>query len=199
MSQFARFFGIRLLLVFVVFGYVSNIAIMNRSATSAFGLAFISAARRLAVTPLPGESLRHELARMQKQTGLSLVWVAEGAVQIVVFSHRSRAKARRLPNGAGFGGISPDGNEVAFDVRPGPSGPRHLGISRTDGSDFREYANIAYSTWLPSRVWDDICWSYNKSMLATTLGKMEDVQGRNPSPQIVNVSSGETQEIENQV
>src|SRR6267142_1541036 len=95
MSHFARCLGLRILLEFVLFGYVSNLTDTIHRAAAAADLGCVSTERSLAVTPLPGESLRHELARLQEQTGLSLVWVAEGAVQIVVFSHRSRAKAIR--------------------------------------------------------------------------------------------------------
>ncbi len=178
MSQFARLFGLRVVLVLIVFISVSS----------------------MAARPWPGESVRTELAQLQEQTGLSLVWVAGGAVQVVLFSHQSMVEANRvpvkakwLPDGAGPGAMSPDGTEVAFAVRREQPGPAHLGISRTDGTDFREYPNLQYQN-----LWDNVCWSYDKSMLAMTVRNMESVLNRDPSLQIVNVSSGDTQEMVSQ-
>jgi len=200
MSELAQFFGLRLLPVLVVFGYVSNLANANQHVTTALDLEPVSSERGLAGEPWPEESVRAELTRLQEQTGLSLVWVADGAVQVVLFSHRPMleanglpVRANSLPDGAGPGKMSPDGTEVAFGFRPGRSGPVRLGISRTDGSELREYPNLQYE-----KVWEDKCWSYDKSMLATRVGKMEGAQDRNPSLHLLNVSSGETQEIEGQ-
>jgi len=39
-------------------------------------------------------------------------------------------------------------------------GPAHLGISRTTELNFREYPNLQYQN-----LWDNVCWSYDKSML----------------------------------
>jgi hypothetical protein len=178
MSQFARLFGLRVVLVLIVFVAVSS----------------------MAARPWPGESVRTELAQLQEKTGLSLVWVAGGAVQVVLFSHHSMVEANRvpvkakwLPDGAGPGAMSPDGTEVAFTVRREQPGPAHLGISRTDGTDFREYPNLQYQN-----RWDNVCWSYDKSMLAMTVRNMESVLNRDPGLQIVNVSSGDTQEMVSQ-
>jgi len=200
MSELAQFFGLRLLLVLVVLGYVLNSANANRHVTTALDLGHVCSERSLPAPPSPRESVRAELARLQEQTGLSLVWVAEGAVQVALFSHRAMVepnglpvRTNSLPDGAGPGKMSPDGTEVAFGFRPGRSGPVRLGISRTDGSELREYPNLQYQ-----KVWEDKCWSYDKSMLATRVLKMEGAQDRSPSLHLVNVSSGETQEIEGQ-
>jgi hypothetical protein len=199
MRGLAQSFGIRLLLMLVVFGCVSNIVETNHCANAVLEFGLCSPAVTLAAPPLPGESVSAELARLQEQTGLSLVRVAD-AVQVVLFSRSLMikadglpAKAKLLPDGTGPGEMSPDGDEIAFAVRPGLRGPAHLGISRTDGSEFREYLNLQYQN-----LGDDLCWSYDKSKLAMTVRNTESVPNRNPTLQIVDLSSGNTQEIDSQ-
>jgi len=184
----------------VVFACASNSFENNHRATAAGAYGLSSTAVALAAPPPAGESLSAELARLQEESGLSLVWVADGAVQVVLFSHSLLAKAnglpvkaRLLPDGAGPGKLSPDGTEVAFAIRSGRSGPVHLGVSRTSGSEFREYRNLQYEN-----VWDEICWSYDKSKLAMTVRNAESAPNRNPSLQIVNLSSTDAQEIDSQ-
>jgi hypothetical protein len=200
MSELAQFFRPRFLLVLVLFDCVWCFASANHRVTTPLSPGFSSSSRSFSLPPWPGESVRTELAQLQEQTGLSLVWVASGAVQVVLFSHRSMVEANRvpvkakwLPDGAGPGAMSPDGTEVAFAVRREQPGPAHLGISRTDGTDFREYPNLQYQN-----LWDNVCWSYDKSMLAMTVRNMESVLNRYPGLQIVNVSSGDTQEMVSQ-
>jgi hypothetical protein len=197
MSAFAKSFGIRLLLVLVVFACASTGSENNHRATAAIASGLSSTAVALAAQPPAGESVSAELSRLQEESGLSMVWVADGAVQVVLFSHNLLVKAnglpvkaKVLPSGARSGGISPDGTEVAFNVQSDLSGPTHLGISRADGSEFREYPNLQYQ-----KAWADICLSYDKSMVVTRVGKMEGAQDRQPSLHLVNMSSGETQEI----
>jgi Tol biopolymer transport system component len=170
----------------------------NPRVATFLNLGFGSPSLSSAVPPLPKESVRAELARLQEESGLSLVWVAGGAVQVVLFSHHSMVeanglpiKAKWLPDGAGPGVMSPDGTEVAFAFRREWPGPSYLGISWTHGSDFREYPNLQLGN-----SWDDICWSYDKSKLAMNVMNTKSVPNRNPSLQVVSVSSGDTQEID---
>jgi hypothetical protein len=198
MSELAQFSRLRFLLVLVLFGFVWCFATSNHRMVTPFGPEFGSSSLSFAMPPWPGESVRAELTRLQEQTGLSLVRVTD-AVRVVLFSHPAMiktnglpVKAKALPDGTGPGEMSPDGAEIAFAVRPGLRGPAHLGISRTDGSEFREYPNLQYQN-----LWDDLCWSYDKSKLAMTVRNTGSVPDRNPTLQIVDLSSGNTQEIDN--
>ena len=198
MSELSQFFGLRLLFPLVLFGCVWHSADMNHRVAAAVESGFGSPARNLDAEPWPEESVRDELAHLQEQTGLSLVTVADGAVRVVLFSHRSLVKANglpvranSLPDGAGLGEISRDGTEVAFGTRPELLGAGHVGISRTDGSEFREFPDLDWSA-------NSICWSYDNSRLAMIIRNMGSALNRNPRPQIMNVSSGETQEIDSQ-
>jgi hypothetical protein len=201
MSELAQFFRLRFLPVLVLFGFVWCFATSSHRIVTPFSPGFGSSSLSFAMPPWPGESVRAELTRLQEQTGLSLVRVADG-VQVVLFSHPAMVKANGLPVkaktlpegvGPGPGVMSPDGTEIAFAVHPGLRGPAHLGISRTDGSEFREYLNLQYQN-----LGDDLCWSYDKSKLAMTVWNTESVPNRNPTLQIVDLSSGSTHEIDGQ-
>src|SRR5712692_3799072 len=150
MSQFARFFGLRVLLVLVVFGYVSNLANTNRRAAADRG--FGSPAVTLAGPQWPRESVRAELARLQKQTGLSLVLI-DYTIGVLILSRHPRTKDIKLPGGGEGGEISRDGTEFAFSLSRGVGS--HLAVSRIDGTDLREYPNVEPAA-------DGMCWSYDK-------------------------------------
>src|SRR4029077_18727815 len=116
-------------------------------------------------------SVHAELARLQKETGLSLVALSNNQLHTVVFANRSlEAKAFSAKGTAAQGTISPDGNEIAFGLCPEPgfthptpyrtdcpAGVLYLGISRTDASALRTYPTLAY----PSGM----CWSPDGSNL----------------------------------
>jgi len=132
MSELAQFFGLRLLLVLLVFGYVSNVANTDQAITTALDLGYVSSRRSLAAEPSPEESVRGELARLQKQNGLSLVLI-DDTIGVLILSRHPRTKDIKLPNGGEGGEISRDGTEFAFSHSRGVGS--HLTISRIDGTD----------------------------------------------------------------
>jgi hypothetical protein len=84
MSKFTRLFRLRLLPVLILFGYVSNLANTNYHVAIPVDLGFVSPEHSLAAPPLPGDSVRHELARLQEQTGLSFVLVENNAFEVLI-------------------------------------------------------------------------------------------------------------------
>ena len=126
-------------------------------------------------------SVRTELAQLQGRIGLSLVTVQNRSILAAVFSRREVVKVRDLRGG--IGAMSPDGSEAAF---VSDWLPFDLVISRTDGSNFREYRNVR----MPAN--NCICWSYDKSKLV--IGSMNT--GSLSAPlQLLDVRSGLAQEI----
>ncbi|PYX62641.1 MAG: hypothetical protein DMG78_32925 [Acidobacteria bacterium] len=130
---------------------------------------------------LRARSVRAELAKLQEQTGLSLVSVQNRSIQAVVFSRGKALKVRDLRGGIGT--MSPDGSEVAF---VSDTTPFDLTISRTDGSDFREYQNVR----MPHN--NCLCWSHDKSKLV--IGSMNTGSLSTPL-QLFDVRSGLVHEI----
>jgi len=94
--------------------------------------------------PREKELLQKELIRLQEQTGLSLVTLDGRAILDVDFKRRELVKAADVP-GAGL--FSRNGTEIAFTYW---SRPTLAGISRSDGSDFREYPDFSPR---------ELCWS----------------------------------------
>jgi Tol biopolymer transport system component len=144
-------------------------------------------------------SVRTELARLQKQTGLSLVLIDNRTIQVLILSPRPQAKEIKLPDGGEGGEISPEGTTIAFRLSRGIGS--HLAISRIDGTDLREFPDV-------ETVTGGMCWSNDKSRLAlraTILQKTGDLESelaarerRRPSLVIVDTRSGETTEVDGQ-
>ena len=181
MNEFARLFVSLLFLHSVAFGNVSSAIGKHRLEFGTRG------------------SVRTELARLQRQTGLSLVLVDNRTIQILILSPRPQAKEIKLPDGGEGGEISPDGAKIAFRLSPGIGS--HLAISRIDGTDRREFPNV-------ETVTGGMCWSNDKSRLAlraTILQKTDDREPelaarerQRPSLVIVDTRSGETTEVDGQ-
>jgi hypothetical protein len=111
--------------------------------------------------PQTRESLRAELAREQKDTGLTLASEQQG-IYVVLFDKRSLIHGARLFSYLSWGVLSRDGTEVAAKYRTRDNMTLRLGIVRVDGSNLREYTDVRPR---------DICWSYDKSKLAVTVYK----------------------------
>jgi WD40 repeat protein len=105
---------------------------------------------------IPQESVRAELIRKQKESGLTLATFYR-SVETISFADRSSSTAKDLlPPGAMEGALSRDGSEIAvsfWQPRIGSS----LRIIRFDGTDVSQYSNIASHGY---------CWSYDRSELA---------------------------------
>jgi hypothetical protein len=103
------------------------------------------------------ETVRAELARLQKETGLSLASDQDG-IEIVSFDKRTLIHGRKFFGLSSWGVISRDGTQIA--ARYFHEHNFMLGIIRSDGTNLREY---------PAVVPQDICWSNDKSKLAVTV------------------------------
>jgi Tol biopolymer transport system component len=149
------------------------------------------------------EHIRAELARLQKQNGLSLVSFFGGAgnLYVVTFENRSGSETNLGLNDKNVGGgaISPDGTEIAFQYRR-PTGRistekkfpeyrAYLGLIRQDGSDLREYPQLEDPYGM--------CWSYENSSLVMSVNILKDGQDA-PSIglRILDLRSGATEEID---
>lgn len=160
------------------------------------------ASRASRASAAPKESVHAELVRLQKQTGLSLVAFSSNRLYTVVFEQRSlEAKPFPAKGSAVAGAISPDGNEIAFDLCPEPgfthptpyrtecpAGVMYLGTSRTDGSGLRPYSYLAY----PS----GICWSPDGSNLLLAGENRKEDKYAAEALQILNLESGSTQVVD---
>jgi len=172
MNKFARLFVFPLFLLLVVFGNVP----------SGFGA---------------HGSVRAELTRLQKQTGLSLVLIDNRTVQILILSPHPQAKEINLPDRSEGWEISNDGTKLAFRLSRGIGS--YLAISRIDGTDLQEFPNV-------ETVTGAMCWSNDRSRLAlraTNLRKGHDLEselaareGQRPSLVIVDTGSGATTEVD---
>lgn len=110
---------------------------------------------------IPRESVRTELAQLEKQKGLTLTSYYDG-LQVVSFkNHRKYHGKKLVPMEGGASAISPDGTEIALELVSWEKERREsLAIVRWDGNDPREYPGI---------VALDACWSHDQSKLAMTV------------------------------
>lgn len=156
------------------------------------------ASRASRASAAPKESVRAELVRLQEQTGLSLVGFLNNRLYTVAFEKRSLDVKAFPANGpAVSGAISPDGEQIAFDLCP-ESGFTHptpyrnecpyLGVSRTDGSALRPYPTLAN----PSAI----CWSPDGSSLLLSGENRKEDKYATDALQIVNLESGSIQEVD---
>jgi WD40 repeat protein len=114
------------------------------------------------------ESIRAELIRMQKQTGLSLVSIRDNKIYRVDFAVRGAVIAKKIASRGTVtsGAISDDGTKIAANLcrEPGfthptpnetacPSGDV-FSVMRLDGSDAREYRESLGSGF-------GYCWSHD--------------------------------------
>jgi hypothetical protein len=145
-------------------------------------------------TAQPEESVRAELIRLQRQTGLTVASYANG-IELVLFDKRDLVPStlpwsvavgtspNRLPGfGSLRGTISRDGTEIAAEHFISGEGLL-LEILPSDGSSLREYPNIHPQ---------DLCWSYDKARLAVTAHK----ESSNPALQLMDLETNATEEID---
>jgi hypothetical protein len=114
----------------------------------------IDSPKTIASPPRSNESVREELIRLRKQTGLSLLTVENDEIRSVDFSRRGLTK---LGDTSGSGAISHDGTKIAFGYSTGAL-PIYFGLSRLDGSDIQLFPNFD----MPGHM----CWSYDDSIVA---------------------------------
>jgi hypothetical protein len=127
---------------------------MRQKIIKALIIFFIST---VSIQAVANEPVRNELARLQKQSGLTLASFYR-SIETVRFSDRSLSEGKDLLSiGTGEGAISRDGTEIAVEQwRPQHSAS--LSIVKIDGTDPKEISGIAAPY--------GICWAYDKSKLA---------------------------------
>lgn len=148
------------------------------------------------------ESVRAELDRLHRQTGLSLASFGGGTLDMVMFASR-RLEDRQLLKGenVGEGEIASDGSAIAFELRRRtgrtfstpyvkevPEIGSRLGIVREDGSNLREYPDLGDPY--------DPCWSFDKSALALTAKNLKQGKNAVQSLQILNLADDTTELVD---
>jgi hypothetical protein len=133
------------------------------------------------------ESVRQELARKQKQTGLTLANF-DGKLQTVNFADRSFQLKELLLSGhrrPGAGSVSRDGESIAFRLSFKDSNRTDLSVANSNGRELREFQ---YFDW-PF----NICWSNGKAWLALRASGRQQPHG---VLYIVNLEPYASQEVE---
>jgi Tol biopolymer transport system component len=178
----------------------------SRSLRLLGGIALSAATLAVFTQAAPKESVRAELSRLQKQTGLSLVSFGGGGgggnLDIVMFDSRHLTGKQMLKGeNVGEGAVSSDRTTIAFELRrktgrtfstPYVKEVQEIGsrlaIVREDGSDLREYPDLGDPY--------DPCWSFDKSALALTVKNLKQGKVAVQSLQILNLSDGTTEEVD---
>ena len=114
----------------------------------------------LAATLSAGESVRQQIEREQRETGLTLASF-ENKFKTINFGKRlpELKEIKVSDDGRPLqGAISRDGVLIAFELSSNRPSHWTLGVAHSDGSGLHEYADVAS----PS----SICWSNDKSKLA---------------------------------
>jgi len=183
----------------VTIALVNHGSILSRSGA----IAKFATASLIESVPLrwgsPSESVRDELARLQKENGLSLVLVDQ-TIEVMILAGKGNSKEIKLPQGGTDGELSTDGTEVAFIISRGVGS--HLVISRTGGTDLKEYPDVEPEP-------QHMCWSHDKSMLVLQARIVQEgsnlestlaAHERQPTPtlQILDLRSGKPREINRQ-
>jgi hypothetical protein len=147
------------------------------------------ASHTIAAEPRPGESVRAELDRIQKQTGLSLAKFGFG-LHVVLFDKRTLVQ---IPISTGLSlvraTISRDGTEIIVS-RVRSSASDSLELLRTDRSDTRALP-LTYAGSVMSPV-QSLCWSYDKSRLAVAIHR----DSPEVKLEILNLGSGVDQTVD---
>jgi WD40-like Beta Propeller Repeat len=149
----------------------------------------------LLIIPLAwsNESVRSELIRVQKQTGLSLVSIRDNKIYAIDFAKHSLGSSRALSGRgtAARGTFTQDGTKIAVNPcrEPGFTHPTPyetrcpagvvLAIIRTDGGDSREYPELGTPEYVG-------CWSHDASKLVVVAHQ---------KLQILDLATGATQVI----
>jgi WD40 repeat protein len=133
------------------------------------------------------EPVREELGRVQREVGLTLSWY-EKKIYEVLFESRAIVHRNELYLGATeTGTLSRDGKEIAVQFTyMGKLGGPSLGVIRSDGSHFREYAEIATPVAM--------CWSYDDSKIAVT--SAANRQSPDSVLRVLDLSSSGEQELD---
>lgn len=169
---------------------LSGAKLAGVEATTAFRGPSSPHSENVAVT----ESVRDQLIRMHKMTGLALVGVRKNKIYEVDLEQRSVKEVRTFYAGSAdaWGAISNRGNEVAFtiDMRPGRPQPASnepgcpgsmcLGIANLDGSNLRAYPGIGAG---------GACWSHDDSKLVLISRNLKENPGSLQGLQILNLDS----------
>jgi WD40 repeat protein len=147
-------------------------------------------------------TLRGELIRLQKESGLSLVSIQDNKIRAVSFADRKLKQVREVVKQvSGLDGtISPDGAELAFSFcsepelqHPSPyvtmcGGRDSVAIAAADGTGFREFPNLRYGL--------QPCWSYDDAKLASSWQDRSQTPGWGEGLKILDLKSGHVEPVD---
>ncbi len=125
----------------------------------------------LAVMLTAGESVRQELEREQRDTGLTLATFENEFKSVNFAKQLPELKAIKVSDDGRplQGAISRDGESIAFELSSNRPSHWTLGVAHSDGSGLQEYADVAS----PS----SICWANDKSKLALNAADPKQPKG----------------------
>jgi hypothetical protein len=141
----------------------------------------------LAVVLSAGESVRQQIERERRDSGLTLA-TFENKIKTINFGKQLPEVKEIKVSDDGRplqGAISRDGSLIAFELSSNRPSHWTLGVARSDGSGLKEYADVAS----PS----SICWSNDKSKLALNAA---DPTQPNGAHLIVHLDSQATQQFD---
>jgi hypothetical protein len=168
---------------------------------------FVSLALIITVRSSWGQSVRSDLIKMQKSTGLTLISERGDKIYAIDFGKHKLGEPRSLPStGSGADGyFSEDGTRIALAVcsgwsvttQQGPDGiacPGDvvLAIMRADGSDLQKYPLFGNPEYMA-------CWSHDGSEIALVMQDRRNGRYARSALQILNLATGKTQIISEEV
>ena len=108
-----------------------------------------------------GGGVRAQLARMQKESALTIASYSFEGPEAILFDRRAMVHGtRQAYQNSNSGAVSRDGTQIALLLHAGENRRPYLGIVRMDGSALQEYPEVDTPT--------EMCWSYDQSKLAVT-------------------------------
>jgi dipeptidyl aminopeptidase/acylaminoacyl peptidase len=167
-------------------------------------LAAVAAVLALAITvqSSSSESVRSDLIKMQRTTGLTLISERDNKIYTVDFAKHKLGQPKSIPSTgtAVEGNFSEDGTRIAFKLcrDPGITHPTPystdcpngivLAIMRGDGSATREYPEFANPGYM-------MCWSHDGSKIALVVQDRRKERYAPDALQILDLATEETQII----
>jgi hypothetical protein len=156
----------------------------------------------ITVRPSSSGSVRSDLIKLQRTTGLTLISEHENKIYTVDFAKHKLGPPKPLPSTgtAGDGYFSEDGTRVAMGLcrAPGITHPTPyrsecpggvvLAIMRADGNDPHEYSDFANPGYM-------MCWSHDAPKIALVMQDRRKERYAVDALQILDLATGETQII----
>jgi dipeptidyl aminopeptidase/acylaminoacyl peptidase len=149
-----------------------------------------------------GQSVRSDLIKMQRTTGLTLISERDNKIYTVDFTKHKLGQPKSMPSTETFvaGYFSDDGTRIALTLcrAPGITQPTPnttacpggvvLAVMRADGTDLHEYPEFANPGYMT-------CWSHDGSKIALVVQDKRKGEYAPDALQILNLATEETQVI----